>query len=398
MHNADTRLKILLVGSLPLAAPWNGADKNVARLLACADTQNTYVVHTGPEDEWPEHVMPIRTSTPRGLPTWTRKLRAFAFLLQHAVEADIIHVVATVQRPSPWTARLLRVVARLAGRPLIHTAPSIGDAPVLRAHLPGDVTVVVSEHTRRRLEHARVPNVARIYPPLDLQEIRPGTAPARLRDELNLGERAVLYPAHYGPDSGIREMISAFARLPAACADAVLVLSCRSHAWQDARHEARQVAAWAAEAGIADRVRITGAVEDMVALIAASAVVALVPRKLAGKMDLPLVILEAQALGRPVVVSDHAPISESLLGGAGRAVPFGDVDALASALTELLDDSSLRARLAAVGQEIMALHFDPARVAAQYRLIYGAVLAVSRTHQGEAIQTAAQSRDLSEEI
>ncbi len=397
MHSEDTKLKILLAGTLPLAAPWNGADKNLARALARADTLNTYLVHTGSEDEWPAHVVPIRTHRPSTLPTWTEKLRAFAFLVQHARRVDLIHVVATVHRPSLWAARLVRAVARLAGRPLIHTAPSIGDSPITRAHFPGHVTVVVSEHTRRRLEHADVPAVARIYPPLELQEAPSDTATTRMRHELNLGARAVLYPTHYGPDSGIREMIAAFANLPTAFADAVLVLSCRAHAWQDAAEEARQVAAWVAEHGIADRVRITGPVEDMLALIAASAVTALVPRRLAGKMDLPLVILEAQALGRPVIVSDQAPVSEALLGGGGRAVPFGDPDALSAALAELLADAPMRTQLAAAGQAAIAAHFDPARVAAQYRLIYAAARAAMCEGHRDVLSAAAPAGDLSEE-
>jgi glycosyltransferase involved in cell wall biosynthesis len=398
MHNEDTKLKILLAGSLPLAAPWNGADKNLAQALARADTQNTYLVHTGPEDEWPAHVVPVRTHRAGAMPTRTEKLRAFAFMLRHARGADIIHVVATVNRPSPWMARLLRAVARLAGRPLIHTAPSIGDALAKRAHFPGDVTVVVSEHTRQRLEHIGVPAVARIFPPLGLEGTPSDVALARLRAALNLGERAVLYPTHYGPDSGIREMIAAFADLPAAFADAVLVLACRAHAWQDADQEARQVAAWAAEAGIADRVRITGPVEDMVALIAACAVTALVPRKLAGKMDLPLVILEAQALGRPVIVSDHAPIIEALLGGGGVAVPYGDVAKLTGALAELLEDSAMRTRLGAAGQEAVLAHCNPERVAAQYRLIYAAALAATRAdHKARFSRSPCNQRDLSQE-
>lgn len=368
-------MKILMAGSLPLAAPWNGADKNLARLLVRVDPENTFLVQTGPADEWPDHVIAVRSVETAALPTRGQKARAFAFLLGHAARADVIHVVASLHAPSPWTARLLRLAARVARRPLVHTVPSTGDSNVTRGHFPGDITVVVSAHTRARLEAAGVPRVVQVAPPLEVDALGPATPPSTIAAELRLGERAVLYPAHYGPDSGLREILAAFAGLPAAYADTVLVLACRAHPWQDADREAAQLQARAAELGIADRVRVLGFVPDMAALMSACALTVLVPRKLAAKMDLPLVILESLALQRPVIVSDAPPISEALLGGAGCAVPFGNVGRLTDALAELLHDAEMRARLGAAGRAAVLARCDPVAVVQQYRSIYRAAVA-----------------------
>jgi glycosyltransferase involved in cell wall biosynthesis len=49
------------------------------------------------------------------------------------------------------------------------------------------------------------------------------------------------------------------------------------------------------------------------------------------------VIVEAQAMGRPVIVTNHGAVRETVLAGeTGWVVPPGDVDSLASALTEAL--------------------------------------------------------------
>ena len=66
-----------------------------------------------------------------------------------------------------------------------------------------------------------------------------------------------------------------------------------------------------------------------------------------------LVLVEAMVLGRPVVASDcPSGPAEVLDGGrAGILVPVGDVDALASALSQLAADPAMRERLAAASVE-----------------------------------------------
>jgi glycosyltransferase involved in cell wall biosynthesis len=58
----------------------------------------------------------------------------------------------------------------------------------------------------------------------------------------------------------------------------------------------------------------------------------------------PISVLEAMAASTPCVTSDYAAIPE-ILGGAGIAVPCGDVDALTQALLSILGDRALAMRL-----------------------------------------------------
>ena len=66
-----------------------------------------------------------------------------------------------------------------------------------------------------------------------------------------------------------------------------------------------------------------------------------------------LVLVEAMVLGRPVVASDCPSGPAEVLddGRAGILVPVGDVDALASALSQLAADPAMRERLAAASAE-----------------------------------------------
>ncbi|MGA2265879.1 MAG: glycosyltransferase family 4 protein [Phycisphaerae bacterium] len=82
---------------------------------------------------------------------------------------------------------------------------------------------------------------------------------------------------------------------------------------------------------------------------------------------------EAMALGKPLVASDVEGLRELLAGGQfGLLVPFGDSQAIASAVIQLLQDTSLRQRLAAAGQEHIrrfhSLELYAARILELYHL------------------------------
>ena len=101
----------------------------------------------------------------------------------------------------------------------------------------------------------------------------------------------------------------------------------------------------AAEPDLAGRVRFLGHVADPLARLRrwSVAVSASIDPE-AG----PLTALEAMSVGVPFVATDHGGVTE-VLGEAGLLVPPGDADALAAAITRLLDDAALRARCHAAG-------------------------------------------------
>ena len=76
----------------------------------------------------------------------------------------------------------------------------------------------------------------------------------------------------------------------------------------------------------------------------------------------PWVLLEAMACGTPVVSTDVGAIPELLDGGrSGLVVPVGDVAALRTALSAVLDDDALAARLAASALATVGERYDARR-------------------------------------
>ena len=77
----------------------------------------------------------------------------------------------------------------------------------------------------------------------------------------------------------------------------------------------------------------------------------------------PNVVLEAQAAGKPAVVSNATGAVDSVIDGlTGLIVPMGDSWALAAALAKLLEDASLASAMGENGRKRVIAEFQPIRI------------------------------------
>jgi colanic acid/amylovoran biosynthesis glycosyltransferase len=94
-----------------------------------------------------------------------------------------------------------------------------------------------------------------------------------------------------------------------------------------------------------------------------------------GEGGAPTTILEAQALGVPVVSTWHCDIPNvTLPGESALLVPERDSAALAEALRRLDDDAGLRARMGRAGREFVATWHDVEREAPRLEDLYSALI------------------------
>jgi phosphatidylinositol alpha-1,6-mannosyltransferase len=179
----------------------------------------------------------------------------------------------------------------------------------------------------------------------------------------------ILYPGDYEVSSGAATFAESI-RLLAARSSATFVYACREKTPRAG--EAREgVVALLAAAGVTDRVRHVGEIDDLPALLAASTVVAFPVDDLYGKVDVPLVLIEALALGVPLVLARGGPL-ETIT--SASFVDPGDGAALAAAVSSLLampDDARAHATR---GKELYARQFTPQVVADRYDALYEEML------------------------
>jgi glycosyltransferase involved in cell wall biosynthesis len=128
----------------------------------------------------------------------------------------------------------------------------------------------------------------------------------------------------------------------------------------------------AGELGVTDRATFVGEVSDAERRILLHACEILVLPSIDRREAFGIVQLEAMACGKPVVSSD-LPTGVRLVnrhGETGLLVPPGNPEALAAAITRLLSDSTLRARLGQRARERVIREFSVDRMVNQTIEVY----------------------------
>jgi glycosyltransferase involved in cell wall biosynthesis len=148
------------------------------------------------------------------------------------------------------------------------------------------------------------------------------------------------------PMKGQDVLLDAVARLPRR--DVIVELAGeappKDHAYAD------ELRRRAARPDLAGRVRFLGRVADVTERMRGWSVAAL-PSVAPESSGLSL--LEAMSVGIPVVATDHGGPAE-IVDASGLRVPPGDADAIATALTELLEDPEARTRCAVAGRHAVS--------------------------------------------
>jgi colanic acid/amylovoran biosynthesis glycosyltransferase len=303
-------------------------------------------------------------------------LRAEVHYLPSA-SPDAIAALVTAQQPThvhahfaTWGAEAALAVHRRTGLPYSFTAHA---TDIYRAALDGDAliermaaaraVVTVSDANRQHLESllaaaGRDGVVRRIYNGIDLEALRP--------DPLSRQQGLVVSVGRLIEKKGFPDLVAAMSRLGV---DVECVIAGDG---PDRRALEQQID----EAGLAQRVRLAGAVStaDALALIARAAVFAL-PCVISADGDrdaLPTVLLEAMALGTPAVSTDVNGVPEMLGEGCGAVVGQHDPDGLAAAIDRLLASPAQRNAVAAAARQRMVERFDIRHNVAELKALFDA--------------------------
>ena len=326
-------------------------------------------------------ILPLASKSP--LQIWRNAARLAAL-----IRAERVNIVHAHSRAPAWSAWL---AARRTGVHFVTTyhAP-YGERPRLkRAYngvmARGEVVVAVSRHlaglvaARHGVDPARIRVIPRGVDPAVFDPA--GVAPARIAAlarawDVPAGQRVLLLPGRLTRWKGQEEMIAALAGMRHRDAVAVLVGSD-----QGRRRYASGLAALAARLGVADRLRLVGHADDMPAALALADIVVNASNEPEG---FGRVIIEAQAMARPVVATAHGGAAETVAHGeTGWLVPPRDPQGLAAALDAVLDLPA--ATRAAVGARARAAVQAGYTVAAMQRAkleVYRALLAAGPARPG----------------
>jgi glycosyltransferase involved in cell wall biosynthesis len=195
-----------------------------------------------------------------------------------------------------------------------------------------------------------------------VEEIARAAAGGVTRDELGLPAKApvAMQVGVFRAEKNQLGALEAFVRVRERVGDARLVFVGKGLLQADVERRAKEL-------GATEWVLFLGNRSDVPALLSLADLMLLPSTSDA----MPMTVLEAMAIGVPVLATDVGDIARVLEGRAGVCVPAGDLGALADACVELLANDAERKEMGDAGAKI-APRFDSSKMAERYSLLFDA--------------------------
>ncbi len=283
----------------------------------------------------------------------------------HHVHAHFANVGADVARAAARFGRAADAAGEWSWSFTMHGYTEFTD--LTRWELPGkasdaDAVVCISDYARSQLmlitDPERWPRFHMVHCGIDVGEFSPAPAPA------SDGPLRVLSVGRLVPEKGTLLAVEAVALLKARGVDVELTLA--GDGPSRGAIEER-----AAELGVAEQVRLVGAVppDEVVHLYQAADVFCL-PSFAEG---VPVVLMEAMACGVPVVATYITGVPELVTDGVeGFTITPGRADLVADALARLVDPG-LRQRMGRAGRAKVEAGYDIAAVGPQLVEVFASI-------------------------
>ena len=365
----------VLFVSKPVVEPFNDGSKCLVRDVAGAlSSYVPRVMVTKDADTWTPRVLAAKVYAGKGSyrPALVDNARVFLWLLVRSQES-VWHFLFAPNRRTSQMGALLRQIRGIPTVQTIASPPRSFSQP--ERLLFGDVVVAQSHWTKNEFLRAFVDAGVRDHPPI---EVIPPAVPdlgqpsterqKAARALLDVPDTAalLLYPGDLEVSHGAQAVAQMVEPLLRAAPETYFVFAYREKTPRAAEC-ARELQAQLAHKSV----RFIAEVPDMHALLAISRVLLFPVDDLYGKVDLPIVVLEAMQLGVPVVTIDRGPLAD--LKGVLR-VPANDVDALVHAALRATSDDSIRQTCIVAQREAINSQHRPAQVARLYEGIYDELL------------------------
>ncbi|MFC1822271.1 glycosyltransferase family 4 protein [Thermodesulfobacteriota bacterium] len=352
--------------SRPISPPWDSGSRNMAYGLGVYLGKYQHKIHIPTVRGFhpsATNIIAEPVFTNRSF-DWFQKARLFLHLLT-ARSVDIFHFFLGL---TDSTAKMLSWAARIRRTPSVITLthiPKLGKPPVAF----GQRIVTYSAYLAQLLQQAGIEKVIHIPPGIDEQQFHPG-----INDHHKVGSAlgipsdvpVILYGGQFSKSATLGTLLKTISLCVARNKETHFVLACRIRRKHE-RVRQKEIIQQLKNVTWGRNVIVHERVHNMRGLIARADVCVLPLRNTYGKVDIPLFLLEAMALAKPIVITDVAPMNELLEDPVGLAVPVDDEDALTHAIEKMLVEGK---NYGACGRKLIEKKYTLKQVAGQYQSLY----------------------------
>ncbi len=372
----------ILYVTRPIAPPWDEASKNFAYHLAknVAKINPRLEIHLltkGLLPDLPRNIIQhsIYTSSEKDF-SFSQKIRSLWWQWRLKNKFDLVHYFFT---PSKLNTLILKAFLYPKRSHTIQTIASlredINNDLEIKENVFADIPITYSRYSRDKLKQLGFQNAQHIYPGIDLSLYSPRDKNEELLTEFNFSQKdfVISFTGEYTRLGGMDNVVEAMRELTKKIPEIKLLLIVRIKNQRDEANK-KLVIKKLKKYNILNRVAFADnldftkwTVSDLYNL---SDIILFTVHNMNGKFDVPLVIPEAMACKKPVILSDLPILREFTDNDHAILVKRNDSSEIVRSVFELYTDSRKRDFLAERGLKYVRKNFDIEYIAERYNQIY----------------------------
>lgn len=371
--------KVLLV-TRPIAPPWDEASKNFAYTLAKhikKDDIELHLMTKGILEQLPAEIVQENIYTHSendfALP---QKLRSLFFQIKNRKKFDVAHYFFTPTKLNSFVIKNLINNKKLRSIQTVATLrEDLMNDDEIKKLMFSDHIVTYSDYAKNKLNSLGFNNVNRIYPGIDLEEYKYKPKNEQLMKTFSFtnDDFVIHFSGEYVRLAAMDDVIDSFVNISKQIPNAKLFLAVRVKNEKDAvKKEA--VIAKLKENGLLEKVSFFDSGKyDMTDIYNLSDISLFPVQNMHGKFDVPLVVIEAMACQKPIIISDIPILKEFSNPQNSIQIETGNVQQLSNAILDLYNDKEKRKALGLSSRKYVEENFEIRKICQQYEDIYNKI-------------------------
>lgn len=368
---------ILLI-TRPIAPPWDEASKNfafdLAKKISSEKNIQLHLLTNGFVSELPKEIVQeqIYTHSQNDF-DFMQKIKLFEFLFFNSKRFDIIHLLFT---PTKLNTLVIKICLLFSKAKTVQTVATLREDMFsdqeIKSLMFADLIITYSDYAKNKLVSLGIKNAKRIYPGIDLFKYKPNPKNETLLQKFNFSADDFLihFSGEYVRLGAMDDVIESFLQVSQKISNAKLLIAVRVKNKKDAEKK-KQIVEKLKTNNLLEKVAFFDDGKYEMSDVYNLGDISLFPvRNMYGKFDVPLVVVEAMACGKPVIISDISILKEFSNEKNSAQIQAGNVHQLTQTILDLYNNPEKSSNLGTYSRRYVEQNFNIENVSEQYAEIY----------------------------